>query len=66
MTVPAWRQLRAGLLERITSGEYGPGVLIPSANELVSESGWSGNAVRRVVAGLRYEGWVVTSGGRGS
>jgi DNA-binding GntR family transcriptional regulator len=66
MTAPAWRELEAILLERITSGLYGPGVLIPSENEMVSEFGLSRNTVRKAVAALRYEGWVDTFAGRGS
>lgn len=66
MTAPAWRQLEAILLERITSGEYGPAVLIPSENEMVREFSMSRGTVRKTLAALRYEGWVVPVGGRGT
>ncbi len=53
MTAPAWRQLEAILLERITSGEYGPGVLIPSENEMVRKFSMSRATVRKDLAALR-------------
>jgi GntR family transcriptional regulator len=61
VTAPAWRQLESILLERITSGQYAPGVLIPSDNAMVAEFSVSRNTVRRAVAALRYDGWVVPS-----
>lgn len=66
MTTPAWRQIEVILLERITNGRYGPGVLMPSENELVLEFGLSRNTVRRALAALRYEGWVSPVCGRGT
>ena len=52
MTAPAWRQLEAILLERITSGKYGPAVLIPSENEMVREFSMSRGTVRKALAAL--------------
>jgi DNA-binding GntR family transcriptional regulator len=63
---PAWRQLEQVLLERVTGGAYGPGALIPSESEMVLEFGVSRSTIRKALAALRYDGWVVPVAGRGT
>jgi DNA-binding FadR family transcriptional regulator len=64
--VAPYRHVAAVLRARITSGQYGPGALIPSENQMTLEFGVSRTAIRNAVAKLRYEDWVVTVAGRGT
>ena len=57
MTAPAWRQLQAVLIDRITSGQYAPGRQGPSENEIALKFATTRTTVRRALAALRYEGW---------
>lgn len=63
---PAWRQLTAILLERITSGQYAPGAAIPSETEMTQEFGLSRGTVRKALAALRSDDWIITVPGRGT
>lgn len=60
------RQIAAWLRDRIESGELQPGRKIPSETDLVGEFGVARTTARRAVKLLRDEGWITTTGGRGS
>src|SRR5690348_3183910 len=53
--VPLYRQVAAVLLERIRSGEYKPGTVIPPESEMVLEFGVSRGTVRKALAVLQYD-----------
>jgi DNA-binding GntR family transcriptional regulator len=64
-SVAPYRQVAAVLRERIQAGQYGPGLRLPSINDLVQEFG-----VARVTAGkalrlLQAEGLAEMSAGMG-
>ena len=58
-------QIYYALKERIESGAYPVGQLLPSENTLLEEFGCSRNTVRRAVAGLVRDGYVQTRQGWG-
>jgi GntR family transcriptional regulator len=64
--VPVYQQLVAILTQRIQSGEFAPGRLIPSEKALQQEYGVGRDTVRRVVDILRDEGPIFTVPHRGS
>jgi len=61
-----YRQLADQLRADINSGEYGPGVAIPSEAALMQRYGVARNTVRLAMVMLREEGLVVTHHGRGT
>jgi DNA-binding GntR family transcriptional regulator len=61
-----YQQLARQIRERIASGEYPPGRMIPSINALVTETGLSVMAIRRAVALLERDGLVDIVPGRGT
>lgn len=61
-----YRQIADYLREQIKSGELGPGDPLPSEERLVQESGTARSTVRRAIALLRDEGWIVTVQAQGS
>lgn len=63
---PLYMQLYAAIRERIQTGEYAPGQLIPPESELMSTHGVSRITVRAAVDLLVQEGWVVRHRGRGT
>ena len=63
---PLYMQLYAAIRERIQTGEYAPGQLIPAESELISNHGVSRITVRAAVDLLVQEGWVVRQRGRGT
>lgn len=58
-------QIYSALKERIESGVYQVGQLLPSENTLIVEFGCSRNTVRRAISELVRDGYVQTSQGRG-
>ena len=63
---PEYRQLAAILRTRIRSGQYAPGQVMPSEQQIRDEFGISRGTARRAIALLRGEGIVDTIPGRGS
>lgn len=58
-------QIYATLKERIETGVYPVGLLLPSENTLIVEFNCSRNTVRRAISELVRDGYVQTSQGRG-
>jgi len=50
---PRYAQIVAALQQRIESGAYRPGSLLPSENQLIAEFGGSRSTVTRAVQVLR-------------
>src|SRR6185437_14882313 len=65
-TPPKYAQVIAELQKRIDSGEYPPGSLLPSENQLSGEFGIARPTVVRALRVLRQEGWIDTQQGKGS
>ena len=65
-TPPKYAQIIATLQERIESGEYPPGSLMPSEHQLSAEFGTARPTVVRALRVLRQEGWIDTQQGKGS
>lgn len=65
-STPKFRHLEAVLRQRIESGAYAPGELLPSEHELTREFGISRPTVVRALESLRHAGWVRTRKGKGS
>jgi GntR family transcriptional regulator len=64
--VPVYQQLVAIMKQRIESGEFAPGQMIPSEKTLQQEYGVGRDTARRVVEVLREEGLIFTVPHRGS
>lgn len=58
-------QIYSVLKQRIESGSYQVGLLLPSENTLIAEFGCSRNTVRRAISELVRDGYVQTRQGRG-
>jgi GntR family transcriptional regulator len=65
-TPPKYAQIIAELQKRMESGEYPPGSLLPSENQLSGEFGTARPTVVRALRVLRQEGWIETQQGKGS
>lgn len=65
-TPPKYAQVIAALQQRMESGEYPPGSLLPSENQLSAEFGIARPTVVRALRILRQEGWIDTQQGKGS
>jgi DNA-binding GntR family transcriptional regulator len=65
-TPPKYAQIIAALQERMESGEYPPGSLLPSEHQLSSEFGTARPTVVRALRELRQSGWIETEQGKGS
>jgi len=65
-TPPKYAQVIAELQRRMESGEYPPGSLLPSENQLADEFGIARPTVVRALRVLRGEGWIETQQGKGS
>jgi GntR family transcriptional regulator len=63
---PLYRQLTAALIERIASGDPGPGQRLPSARELQRIYGVSGIVVRQALTELQRQGRVFSVPGKGT
>lgn len=63
---PRSRRVYNALRERIASGEFAPGTIVPSPRELAVEFGVAPMTVRQVLARLEQEGLVERRHGRGT
>lgn len=63
---PSYRQLADQLRAMITTGEIGPGEVLPSLQRMVQETGLSMSTVQRAVRVLADEGLVHSVSGRGT
>ena len=53
-----WLQLAQILTQRIVSGQYAPGVRIPSVRDLAAEAGVNPNTMQRALTELERDGLV--------
>jgi GntR family transcriptional regulator len=65
-TRPLYARVRAGLLQRIRSGEWKPGQLIPNEFEIAAEFGVSQGTARKAVSELAAEQLLTRRQGRGT
>src|SRR5712691_9746776 len=65
-TPPKYARVIGEIQRRIESGEYPPGSLLPSENQLTAEFGTARPTVVRALRILRQEGWIDTQQGKGS
>lgn len=65
-TPPKYAQVIHELQRRIESGQYPPGSLMPSENQLSEEFKIARPTVVRALRVLRQEGWIETQQGKGS
>ena len=65
-TIPLYKQLQLKLQDRILLGEMGPGVLLPTEQQLCIEYGVSRITVRNALAALERNGLIDRIQGRGS
>ncbi len=65
-SLPLYAQVRERLLERIRSGAWKPGQLIPNEFEIAAEFGVSQGTARKAINELASEGLVVRQQGRGT
>lgn len=63
---PLYLQIKTWLLERIESGEWSEGSLIPSESELISTHGVSRTTIRLALLDLVAAGYLVRKQGRGT
>lgn len=63
---PPYRQIAAWLRARITAGEFGQDVPLPSEKSLIETFGVARETARKAVQVLRDEGLVVTVPHRGT
>src|SRR5258708_40228350 len=64
--VPVWRQLAALLRQRIESGEYQPGMPVPSITRLAAEHDLAEGTVRKALDALKEEGYLTGVPGLGT
>jgi GntR family transcriptional regulator len=64
--VPRYYQLQEIIRERIRSGEWTPGSLIPSERELCERYGISRMTARQAISGLEVEGLLYREQGKGT
>ncbi len=64
--VPRYYQLQEIIRERIRSGEWAPGSLIPSERELCERYGISRMTARQAISGLESEGLLYREQGKGT
>jgi GntR family transcriptional regulator len=65
LQAPLYVQIVTTIQDRITTGEYGPGQVIPSEPALQAEFGASRPTVVRALGVLQQDGWIVAEKGRG-
>ncbi|MGW7483484.1 GntR family transcriptional regulator [Nonomuraea muscovyensis] len=63
---PKYAQVMRAIQERIESGEYAPGDMLPSETQLVRELGVGRTTVVRALQTLAMQGWIEREHGRGS
>jgi DNA-binding GntR family transcriptional regulator len=66
MKTPLYRQIQANLKEKITSGAYEEGGLLPSENDLCGEFNATRMTVRQALNELVREGYITRHHGKGS
>ena len=66
MKIPLYRQIQSDLKEKITSGQYTEGSLIPSENELCLAFNATRMTVRQALNELVKEGYITRQHGKGS
>lgn len=66
MKTPLYRQIQANLKEKITSGAYEEGGLLPSENDLCVEFNATRMTVRQALNELVREGYITRHHGKGS
>jgi DNA-binding GntR family transcriptional regulator len=66
MKIPLYRQIQASLKEKITSGVYEEGGLLPSENDLCTEFNATRMTVRQALNELVREGYITRQHGKGS
>ena len=66
LKIPLYRQIQASLKEKITSGVYVEGGLLPSENELCVEFNATRMTVRQALNELVREGYITRQHGKGS
>lgn len=66
MKIPLYRQIQASLKEKITSGIYEEGGLLPSENDLCVEFNATRMTVRQALNELVREGYITRQHGKGS
>ncbi|GAA1672511.1 hypothetical protein GCM10009733_082090 [Nonomuraea maheshkhaliensis] len=62
---PKYAQLVQTLQRRIEAGDYPPGTLLPSENQLIQEFGVSRPTVVAALRVLREQGWIESQQGKG-
>ena len=65
-TKPIYQQLRDLLAERIATGEWKPGAIIPNEGDLAREFGVSAGTMRKALALLESEHLITRKQGRGT
>ena len=65
-TRPLYLQLRDALAERISSGNWRPGAIIPSESDLAREFGVSPGTMRKALDLLESERVLIRRQGRGT
>ena len=55
-----WMQLTEVLTQRVVSGQYPPGIRIPSVRDLAAEAGVNPNTMQRALAALEEEGLLTS------
>ncbi|MFB4288971.1 GntR family transcriptional regulator [Nonomuraea sp. ATR24] len=63
---PKYAQVMRTIQDRIESGEYAPGDMLPSETQLVRELGVGRTTVVRALQTLAMQGWIEREHGRGS
>ncbi|MEU6713750.1 GntR family transcriptional regulator [Nonomuraea sp. NPDC046802] len=63
---PKYAQVMRTIQDRIESGEYAPGDMLPSETQLVRELGMGRTTVVRALQTLAMQGWIEREHGRGS
>ena len=55
-----WMQLTEVLTQRVVSGQYPPGIRIPSVRDLAAEAGVNPNTMQRAPAAMEEEGLLTS------
>lgn len=64
--VPLYYQLKQLLVERIASGEWQPGYMLPTEEQLQEQYGLSRTTVRQAMKEMEFEGQITRHRGRGT
>jgi GntR family transcriptional regulator len=63
---PLYQQVKQRMIERMLSGEWAPGAMLPSEQQIAAEIGVSQGTVRKALDALHAENLVVRRQGRGT